>query len=62
MTTRSHPRTLTQAFGPYTDRKLYPMGSDKKRKPRVPRMSKDFWTYLTAALVVGGAAIAVVTR
>ena len=25
MTTRRHPRTMQQAWGPYTDRKLYPL-------------------------------------
>lgn len=31
MNTRRHPRTMQQAFGPYTDHRLHPMPEQRTR-------------------------------
>lgn len=44
--TRRYPRTLQQAFGPYTDSKLHPM-----REPRT-RHAQDWLLYAVAVVAV----------
>lgn len=35
MNTRRHPRTMTEAFGPYTDRRLLPLPTTQSLAHRV---------------------------
>lgn len=46
MNTRRYPRTLQQAFGPYTDNTLHPM-----REPRT-RHAQDWLLYAVAVVAV----------
>lgn len=57
-TTRSHPRTLEQAFGPYAGRYIHPMGSDKFKMPR-RKMSPTARSYLVMLVLVAVAALCV---
>ena len=46
MQTRKHPRTMNEAFGPYADRKLYPMREYDK-----PRVSVHEWCIYALCVV-----------
>lgn len=59
-TTRTHPRTLEVAFGPYARGSvLHPMGSDKFKMPR-RKASPMLGVYLAALAICGVAAAIVV--
>ena len=45
MNTRRYPRTMAEAFGPYTDHRLLPM-----QEPRKPRRARRFFSALVSFL------------
>ena len=55
-------RSLTEAFGPPTSTKIYPMGSDRVKLPR-RKMAQATASYLVAtAACIGAAVVAVVCK
>ena len=48
-TTRQHPRTLQEAFGPYTSRDLHPMPKGLQRESR-DRFWQDLALVVTTAI------------
>ena len=55
-TTRRHPRTLEDAFGPYSRGPIHPMGSDKRKLPR-RKMAQATVSYLIAVVACSAAAV-----
>ena len=52
MNTRRHPRTLTEAFGPYTSNTLHPMPDPRDYSPR-------WWTAIALVAIAAVFAIAI---
>ena len=55
-TTRRHPRTMQEAFGPYAGRHIHSMGSDKRKLPR-RKMAQATVSYLIAVVACSVAAV-----
>ena len=55
-TTRRHPRTMQEAFGPYAGQHIHPMGSDKCKLPR-RKMTQATVSYLIAVVACSVAAV-----
>lgn len=58
-TTRRHPRTMEDAFGPYARGPINPIGSDKRKLPR-RKMAQATVSYLIAVVACSAAAVVAV--
>ena len=55
-TTKRHPRSMVEAWGPYARGPINPMGSDKRKLPR-RKMAQATVSYLIAVVACSAAAV-----